>query len=57
MAENAADYFKRINGELDRLDGRSVTTKVVVNEAEIQRRIEEKMKRGMTGRSTESYGV
>jgi len=50
------DYFTKVNTQISRLN-RTVITDVKVDEDRIIRKLEDKMNRGLSRRTTESNGV
>ncbi len=54
--EDTLDYLDEVYKKLKRLDT-EVITKVIVDEDEIANRVAQKMKRGLSGRTSESLGI
>jgi len=50
------DYFTKVNTQISRLD-RTVITEVIIDEDKMADKIEERLKRSLNSRSTESRGV
>lgn len=56
MGQKTLDYLDNLNDKLRNLN-MSVTTTVKVDEDRIADKVEQRMKRGLSGRTTESIGI
>lgn len=56
MSEDPIEHFEKLSKAMDSMN-REIKTTHVIDEEALMRRIEEKIKRGLAGRTTESRGV